>query len=67
MMLLLVVCNKITKDVQNSRNGIRVFDDYTGIIQSSRLEGVCIEDNSKIFFLFFNEKICCDPSLEMSR
>ena len=23
-----------------------------------------IEDNSKIFFLFLNENICCDPSLE---
>ena len=26
-----------------------------------------IEDNSKINFLFFNENICCDPSLEPSR
>ena len=25
-----------------------------------------IEDNSKIFFLFLNENICCDPSLEPS-
>ena len=25
-----------------------------------------IEDNSKIIFLFFNENICCDPSLEPS-
>ena len=23
-----------------------------------------IEDNSKIIFLFLNENICCDPSLE---
>ena len=26
-----------------------------------------IEDNSDIFFLFLNENICCDPSLEPSR
>ena len=26
-----------------------------------------IEDNSKIFFLFLNENICCDPSLEPSQ
>ena len=26
-----------------------------------------IEDNSKIFFLFLNENICCDHSLEPSR
>ena len=26
-----------------------------------------IEDNSKIFFLFLKENICCDPSLEPSR
>ena len=26
-----------------------------------------IEDNSKIFFLFLNENICCDPSLETSQ
>ena len=25
------------------------------------------EDNSKIIFLFLNENICCDPSLEPSR
>ena len=25
-----------------------------------------IEDNSKIFFLFLNENICCDPLLEPS-
>ena len=25
-----------------------------------------IADNSKINFLFFNENICCDPSLEPS-
>ena len=25
-----------------------------------------MDDNSKIFFLFFNENICCDPSLEFS-
>ena len=24
------------------------------------------EDNSKIFFLFLNENICCDPSLQLS-
>ena len=28
---------------------------------------VGIEDNSKIFFLFLNENICFDPSLEPSR
>ena len=27
----------------------------------------CIEDNSKIIFLFLHENICCDPSLEPSR
>ena len=26
-----------------------------------------IEDNSNIIFLFLNENICCDPSLEPSR
>ena len=26
-----------------------------------------IEDNSKIIFLFLNENLCCDPSLEPSR
>ena len=26
-----------------------------------------IEDNSKIIFLFLNENICCDPSLESSQ
>ena len=26
-----------------------------------------IEHNSKIFFLFLNENICCDPSLKPSR
>ena len=26
-----------------------------------------IEEHSKIFFLFLNENICCDPSLEPSR
>ena len=26
-----------------------------------------IEDNSKIIFLFLNENICCDHSLELSR
>ena len=26
-----------------------------------------IEDNSKIFILFLNENICCDPSLEPSQ
>ena len=25
------------------------------------------EDNSKIIFLFLNENICCDPSLEPSQ
>ena len=25
------------------------------------------EDNSKIIFLFLNENICCDPSLELSQ
>ena len=25
------------------------------------------EENSKIIFLFLNENICCDPSLEPSR
>ena len=25
------------------------------------------EDNSKIFFLFLNENICCDPFLERSQ
>ena len=27
----------------------------------------CIEDNSKIIFLFLNENICCDPSLKLSQ
>ena len=26
-----------------------------------------IEDNSKIFFLFLNKNICCDPTLEPSQ
>ena len=26
-----------------------------------------IEENSKIIFLFLNENICCDPSLEPSQ
>ena len=26
-----------------------------------------IEDNSKIFFLFLHENICCDPSLGPSQ
>ena len=25
-----------------------------------------IKDNSKDFFLFLNEKVCCNPSLELS-
>ena len=38
---------------------------YTDIIELQIRGG--IEDNSKIFFLFFNENICCDPPLEPSR
>ena len=38
-----------------------------GCILNSAPERGGYEDNSKIFFLFINENICCDPSLEPSR
>ena len=32
-----------------------------------QLKGGIEDNNSKIIFLFLNETICCDPSLEMSQ
>ena len=29
-------------------------------------ESIVFEDNPEILFLFLNENICCDPSLELS-
>ena len=36
------------------------------ILPELQVRGV-IEANSKIIFLFLNESICCDPSLELSQ
>ena len=33
---------------------------------ASHFRAPSIEDSSKVIFLFLNENICCDPSLEPS-